>query len=650
MSLLLWIVVSDQPGPRPTEWTKDYGLRTMDQKKYNRLGKEKSPYLLQHKDNPVNWFAWGDEAFQAAKKGNKIIFLSIGYSTCYWCHMMEKDSFELQEVADVLNKDFISIKVDREEHPDVDQIYMDAVVAMTGQGGWPMSVFLTPDLKPFYGGTFFWRAQFLQLLSNTQSVWQKEPEKILESANKITEQLQSPPSSVLPHKGGGDSLSPLWERVGERGNELLQKAFKQFQQSFDHAYGGFGGAPKFPPSKALSLLLRINRRTGNEEALNMVTKTLDAMAQGGIYDHIGGGFHRYSTDERWEVPHFEKMLYDNALLVWTYLEAYQVTKKELYKNVAEETLDYVLREMTHPEGGFYSAQDAGEVDKEGEYYALSAEERHQATPPHKDDKVLTSWNGLMIAAFAKGYQVLGNESYLKAAQKSAAFIKQNLFKDGKLLRRYREGDSKFLGTLDDYAFLIYGLLTLYESDFDGKWIEWAKTLQQTQDKHFWDSEKEGGYFSGDPNDKTLFIHKKEFHDGAIPSGNAISALNLLKLYALTFEEEYRKKMETLLATMAGEANRYPSGFAQGLIAIDYYLDSSKEIVIAGPLQDKAAKEIVDFAYKQFLPNKVVTIGNKPLIDDKTTVYVCENNVCKKPTTDLEEAKKLIQDFKKYDLN
>ncbi|MBI1909846.1 MAG: thioredoxin domain-containing protein [Deltaproteobacteria bacterium] len=615
-------------------------------KKYNRLGEEKSPYLLQHKDNPVHWFPWGDEAFRAAREENKIIFLSIGYSTCYWCHMMEKDSFEREDVAEILNKDFISIKVDREEHPDVDQIYMDAVVGMTGRGGWPLSIFLTPDLKPFFGGTFFWRPQFLQLLSQIQDSWQKNPEKILESGTKITEFLQK--ESEVSGTANADTRT-------------LQKTFQQLEKNFDKTNGGFGGAPKFPHSMELSLLLRIHRRTGSPKALAMVTQTLDAMARGGIYDDIGGGFHRYATDKDWNEPHYEKMLYDNALLVWTYLEAYQITKKQRYAEVVTQSLDYVLREMTHPEGGFYSAQDAGEVGKEGDYYRLSKEERSKAPPLHKDDKILTSWNGLMIAAMAKGYQVLGEARYLDAARKSAAFIRQKLYQDGKLLRRYRDGESRYSGTVNDYSFLIHGLLTLYESDFDPQWIGWAVDLQSQQDKLFWD-QKNGGYYLAEAEEKSLLVRKKEFDDGVTPSGNSVSVLNLLKLHDLTLDQGYQKRLGELLNAVSGIAASYPAGYSMLMTAIDYHLDRSKEVAVVGRLDDPTMLEIRKFFFESFIPNKVLAMGEaaplgdskypailqgKTMQNDQPTIYVCENNICKRPTTSLEEAKKLINDFEKY---
>lgn len=531
-------------------------------KKYNHLSQEKSPYLLQHKDNPVYWFAWGKEAFQAAKEENKVIFLSIGYSTCYWCHMMEKDSFETQEVADALNQDFISIKVDREEHPDIDQIYMDAVVGMTGQGGWPLTVFLTPDLKPFAGGTFFWRDQFLQVLNHLQESWQKNRDEIVQSGEKITDWLRE--------KGTHSNPKDFDEA-------RLQKAFTQLKSSFDPSYGGFGNAPKFPQCIDLSLLLKIYQKTNNEEALSMVKKSLNAMADGEIFDSVGGGFHRYATEANWSHPHYEKMLYDNALLVLTYLEAAEILKEKKFEKVAFQTLDYVLREMTDSEGGFYSAQDAGEVGKEGEFYRCKTqEERDKKTPPHKDDKILTSWNGLMIAAMSKGYQILDECCYLEAAQKSAQFIQKKLYQEGILLRRFREGEARFEGTLDDYAFLIFGLIHLYESDKDPHWIEWVKELQQKQDQIFWD-EKEGGYFFSDPRNAELVIHKKEFHDGALPSGNAIVALNLLKLHELTFQQEYRSRAEELLKILSTESEKYPAGFASALIAMDYFFNRPKEV-------------------------------------------------------------------------
>ncbi|MDO8494488.1 MAG: thioredoxin domain-containing protein [Deltaproteobacteria bacterium] len=607
----------------------------------NNLGKEKSPYLLQHKDNPVNWFAWGPEALEKARRENKPIFLSVGYSTCYWCHMMEKDSFELEEVGEVLNKDFISIKVDREEHPDVDQIYMEAVLTMTGRGGWPMSVFLTPDLKPFFAGTFFWRSQFLQILEKISDLWKRDPKTIMTSASDITQSLQ-------------ESNRPAPEQALTK--DFLEEALAQYKKNFDPAYGGFGGAPKFPASTNLSFLLRFYQRTKNEDAFKIINKTLDQMATGGIFDHLGGGFHRYSTDERWRIPHFEKMLYDNALLSIIYLEAYAALPwADLYERTARETLDYVLCDMRDQEGGFYSAEDAGEVGKEGEFYTWTEEELRQHLTeeefvafsglyritkegnfehgrnivycwgswqlknnpplqraqkklfalramrprPHRDEKILTSWNGLMIGALAKGFAVLADPIYLEAAKQAAHFIQKKLYKDGKLLRRYCGGEAGLEGTIEDYSFLIFGLLNLYEIEPNQEWLDWACALQTKQDEIFWDDSEQGeregatclpagtaqapkiggGYFFSDPKDPTLIVKKKSFNDGATPSGNSMSAWNCLRLFSFTCEEKYWERGGQLLRIIAGEAKEqgYPAGYSVGLIAADFYLDDTNKV-------------------------------------------------------------------------
>lgn len=526
--------------------------------KYNRLGKEKSPYLLQHKDNPVHWFAWGPDAFETARRENKPIFLSIGYSTCYWCHMMEKDSFERQEVADVLNAHFISIKVDREEHPDVDQIYMDAVISLTGQGGWPMSVFLTPDLKPFTGGTFFWKDQFVSALARIRELWEKEPQKVLAQAGEITEYLKE--------KGAAPPHGPV-------SAELSAKAFEQLRQDFDAVHGGFGGPPKFPHEPVLSFLLCHHRRTQNREALEMTLKTLSAMATGEIFDHVGGGFHRYATQADWNEPHYEKMLYNNALLPLVYSEAFALTGEAKYAAITRQTLAFILKELTHPEGGFFSALDAGEVGREGEYYRFSKEEREKAKPPRRDEKILTSWNGLMIAAMAET-AATGEQGFLKPAQNAARFAETKLLCNGELLRRFCDHESRFPGTLDDYAFFIHGLLALHAADGDKHWLEWAAELQKKQDGVFWD-EKGGGYFFADPRDASIVLKKKEFHDGALPSGNAVSALNLLKLGSITCEENYLNLAKALVERLAAEASKYPAGFPTGLIAIDSFLHQSQ---------------------------------------------------------------------------
>ena len=670
----------------------------------NRLIFEASPYLLQHAHNPVNWYAWGPEALETAKAESKIILLSIGYSTCYWCHVMEEESYESEQVAEILNRDFIAIKVDREERPDLDKIHMDAVVAMRGHGGWPLNVFLTPDLEPFWGGSYFQKEQFLDILDQVRVVWEKEPEKIEQSGSQLSQYLKTQNQLV---KGS----VVLDEKV-------LKAAYDSLVSSFEEEFGGFGWTPKFPPSMRLQLLLRIAHRTKEPMALEMVEKTLDHMARGGIYDHLGGGFHRYSTDERWLVPHFEKMLYDNASLTWTYLEAYQVSGKPMYSSIARETLDYVLKEMTHAGGGFYSAQDAGEVGEEGAFYVwhtselrklLSPQEfslfekvyglgepnnfedgayilnlqdeydweikadplirsahhklltARQARPlPLKDDKILTAWNGLMIATMAKANQVLGEARYLEAARRTAQFLKQNLVADRGLLRRYRNGEATFDGYLDDYAYLISGLLTLYETDFDLSWIDWARELQAKQDQLLWNEQLGAYYFSraGDPH---LIRRSVDFVDGARPNSNAVSALNLLRLFALTSHAPYQEKAKALLTANGGNLSRQPGAFAQTLIALDYHLDRSKEIAVIGASNNADTQAVLSWLQSSFNPNKTLGAGlpaqsdtlallaRKPMIKGKTTVYVCEDTICKLPTADLTQVKRLVSDIKTYSL-
>lgn len=674
----------------------------------NRLAKEKSPYLLQHSENLVDWFPWGEEAFQKAKAENKLIFLSIGYSTCYWCHVMEKDSFESAEVAALLNRDYVSIKVDREERPDVDKIYMDAVVAITGRGGWPMSVFLTPDRKPIYGATFFPRAHFIELLGRIQNLWSTKRQELLESASKITQ---------VVIQGAIDQLS-LGDASPAKGSvipaeEILSSALLEMKQSYDSRFSGFGRAPKFPPSERIMLLFRIHRRTRLDEALNMATSTLEAMARGGIYDQLRGGFHRYSTDEAWLVPHFEKMLYDNALLVTAYLEGYQVTANELFASVARQTLDYVLDEMTASEGGFFSAQDAGAVGHEGEFYVWSLEELRQLLTtqelakivelygvtqegnfehgnnilhfkkqlswdlraestassgtakllaargrrerPHTDDKILTSWNGLMISAMAHGFQVLGDERYLVAAQRAAGFIRDNLTQNGELLRRYRAGDARFSATLDDYAYFIAGLIDLYQADFDPAWIALALNLQQVIDRRYWDAEGCGYFFSG-PNDDSLITRRKEYTDEAIPSANSVAMGNLLRFYYLTGRADYLSKVTRVLEALAPAITRYPTAFASALIALDTYHDRFKQIVIVGPRSSPTGTQLCNAVRRKFLPNKLLVWGSakevgggaafpilqgKEEMDGQTTFYICEGESCYPPVVNISEALEII---------
>ncbi len=675
-------------------------------KPYNRLVHEKSPYLLQHKDNPIHWYAWGEEALQAARDQNKPIFLSIGYSTCHWCHVLEKESFENEEVAAMLNESFICIKVDREEHPDVDQFYMNVVQAMTGSGGWPLTVIMTPEKIPVFGGTYFPKNELVKIIDALGTAWIEQPKKIKAVGDTVRKFIEA-----------GDSISTQSVTLDET---LMKEFYKKSVISYDKENGGFGLAPKFPPTMKMRLLLRIAQRTNDKYAIKMVTSTLEAMARGGIYDHLAGGFHRYSTDPIWLVPHFEKMLYDQAALATVYLEGYQVTQNKVFESVARGVLDYVLKDMTGPEGGFYSAEDADSEGEEGTFYVwsdselkriLNEKEYQQAiktfgvTPqgnfemtgenilhlnkgvswksssglemknvrkkllqfrekrehPFKDDKVLTAWNGLMISAMAKASQILQEDEYLRAAQKSAQFIKANLYKNEKLARRFRDSEAKFTASLDDYAYLIQGLVDLYETDFDEQWLSWANVLQKKQDELFWDKES-GGYYFSEAKGSLLPGRNKSFEDNARPNSNAVSALNLLKLYNFTLHKPYRDKAKTIFALAGEMMSRSHNAFAQMFIALDFYLDKSKEVVVVGPQQSKEKDAVIKMLRTEFLPNKTVgyistdfkssfpVFENKTTADGRTIIYVCENNVCKFPTEDLKKARQLVKENKDYSLN
>lgn len=672
----------------------------------NRLSTEKSPYLLQHQNNPVDWYPWGEEAFQKARDENKLIFLSIGYSTCHWCHVMEHDSFEKEDVAAVLNRDFVSIKLDREERPDLDQVYMEAVIALAGRGGWPMSVFLTPDLKPFFGGTFFWREPFKQLLAQIQNHWKTSPEKITATSQELVGHLKD-------RKSHFSQLAFDFETA--KVESLFSTAEQIFAHSFDKTFGGFGSAPKFPRSVDLCFLMRHHVSTGSTHSLEMVEKTLQMMARGGLYDHVGGGFSRYSTDNRWLLPHFEKMLYDNALLTWTYLEAFQITAKPLYAQVARETLDYILRDMTSPEGGFYSAEDADSEGVEGKFYVwtenelsalLNADEfskvknifgvetfgnfksevthgnevkyanilhyqkdfgpedkadpvvasalrklfqaREKRVHPLKDDKVLTSWNGLMIHSLAKAYQVLRDDRYLQAAKNAASFIKAKLWDGKTLTHRYRLQEARFEGTLEDYSSLIFGLLTLAESDLDATWIEWAIELQKIQDEKFSDSEG-GGYFFSSSNASDVFLRQKESYDGATPSGNAVSLYNLVRLFALTGELHYKKLIDSQMSWLGETIKKYPAGFCMVLLSLQYMTDKNFEVVVSGKRGDPATEGVLDYLWATFLPHKVLLLaqnsqGSLPIVTGKEytgelKIYLCRQQTCHSPVLDLESLKK-----------
>ncbi|MGD8499506.1 MAG: thioredoxin domain-containing protein [Phycisphaerales bacterium] len=687
---------------------------TAAHKHTNRLINETSPYLLQHAHNPVDWYPWGTEAFERAQKEDKPIFLSIGYSTCHWCHVMEHESFESEQIAKIMNEHFVSIKVDREQRPDVDQIYMNAVVMMTGSGGWPLSIFLTLEGKPFFGGTYFppkdiyGRPSFERVLLSIAEAWKNKRRELVNSAGRLSELLQSPSAPAEKEK-----LSP----------EILKTAFDHFRHTFDAVNGGFGAAPKFPQPTNLSMLLCYWHRTAETEALHMVEETLDAMARGGIYDHIGGGFHRYATDARWLVPHFEKMLYDQALLSKVYLQAYQITKKQRYASTAREVFDYVLRDMTDGDGGFYSAEDADSEGEEGTFYlwdpeqiahildkdqarlsnarygitdrgnfekgksilhitastkqleeefqkdqatienALSSaraklfEERSKRIRPHRDDKVITAWNGLMISSLAYGGTVLDEHKYIEAAKRSAEFMLSTLHKNGRLMRYYRDGQVVEHAFLDDYAFMTMGLLDLYEATFDTKWLVEANKLSEEMIELFADSEQGGFFLAGKDSEKLIALTKPS-SDGAIPSGNSVAALALLKLGRLTMSQHFTQQGSRILEAFSAQLAASPAYSSTMLTALNFSLGPTSEIIIAGNTDAADTKQMLKLARSKFLPNAVVLLydqdeadatvyeivpfmKNQTAIGGKATAYVCENYACKRPVNSIGELEGLL---------
>jgi len=678
----------------------------------NRLAKETSPYLLQHAHNPVDWYPWGTEALELARRENKIIFLSIGYSACHWCHVMERESFEDPETAAILNAHFVAIKVDREERPDLDEIYMTAVQMMTGGGGWPLSVFLTPELKPFYGGTYFppedrhGMPGFKRVLTALADLWREKPEDVARDAENVVRALQA-------------QVTPSLSRAGGLDKSVFVQAAAELRSTFDPAWGGFGSAPKFPPCAAIALLLRQHRQSGEKDLLDMATVTLDRMALGGLYDQIGGGFHRYSTDAQWLVPHFEKMLYDNALLTQVYLEAWQATRKTLYRRIATETLDYVLRDMTDAHGGFHSAEDADSEGQEGKFYvwrpgeirAVLGEEdgtlfcgyygvsnagnfegenilhvpndisefarrrqvsagdlekrlaplrqklrevRERRVRPGKDDKVLSAWNGMMISALARGYQVLGEDRFLKAAQRAADFVLTTMMRDGLLLRSYRsgsgkeqEGQAKLPAYLDDYAQMANALVDLYEATFDLRWLSAADELSQKMVADFWDA-KDAGFFYTSAAHKNLLVRTKPYYDGVVPSGNAAAAFVLLRLAKLLDNADYAGQAGAVLSGLQESLHAQPRAHLNLLCAADFHLRPTREIAIAGKPASDAAKRFLQVIHARFIPNKVLAClepgapdAGATMIGGKTTVYVCEHFVCKRPVVDAAELAKIL---------
>lgn len=668
----------------------------------NRLIKETSSYLQQHAHNPVDWYPWGEEALGRAVSEDRPILLSIGYSACHWCHVMEQECFENQDIAHFMNDNFINIKVDREERPDLDAIYMDAVQAITGSGGWPLTIFLTPQKMPFYGGTYFPPEDrgglpgFPRVLQTVVQAYKTRKGEVDSAATQISAYLNR---SAEPDK----DIEPLTEK-------MPRIAYTAIRASFDAQNGGFGSAPKFPQPMLLEFLLRQCLRTGDLVPLAMVEQTLSMMAKGGVYDQIGGGFHRYSVDACWLVPHFEKMLYDNALLSRVYLHAYQATGKQFYCRIAEETLDYVLREMADKNGGFYSSQDADSEGVEGKFYvwtpaeilealgkeegelvtkyfgitkggnfegknilsqafeinALAAElgiapeevgariagakarlraKRAQRVLPHRDEKVLADWNGLMLTSMAEAASVLERDDYLKAAIANATFLTKALYDGETLKHSYRDGQAKVNGFLSDYALVCEGLLVLYQATFQGLWLNMAKKLADTMLEQFWD-EGRGYFYDTAHGHETVLVRPRNIYDNALPSGSSAAAYVLIELARLTDNKEYEKVAAAAILSAQSSMLRYPPGFGHWFCALDLYLTKPLEIVIAGRPGDLATKSLMRVINERYLPNKVLAVSDQDeltkmdipllrdrgMIDKKPTAYVCENRVCKMPVT------------------
>jgi len=684
-------------------------------RKFNKLITEKSPYLLQHAENPVDWYPWGKEAFEKAKLEDKPIFLSVGYSTCHWCHVMAHESFEDPIVAKHMNDVFVSIKVDREERPDIDKIYMTVCQIMTNSGGWPLTILMTPDKKPFFAGTYFpkesrfGRIGLIDLINRVNNLWKNERKELLASSEKITFALQD-----INVESPGRSLE----------EKVIENAYSRLSMRFDEKRGGFGSSPKFPSPHNLLFLLRYWKRTDDKNALDMVESTLKAMRRGGIYDQIGFGFHRYSTDVNWLVPHFEKMLYDQALLALSYLETYQATGNIEYGNTAKEIFTYVLRDMSSPEGGFYSAEDADSEGKEGKFYVWTKEEignilekedaeliesiynvetngnymdeatrektgknilhlkvdlsklanpqeesfhnsiesmrqklfnsRETRIRPHRDDKILTDWNGLMIAALAKGGFLLNEQKYIEAAKKAVSFILKDLRRsEGRLLHRYRDGTAEIDAYVDDYSFLIWALINLYEATFNTFYLKTAIDLTEDQITYFWDSFIGGFFFTAEDGEK-LLTRQKEIYDGAIPSGNSVAMLNLLKLAQLTGNQDYKKKADLISRVFAENVRKSPVAHTFLLTAVNYAVGPTYSLVIAGDTDKEDTNDMLSEIKKHFLPNKSLifrpTEKTSPEIDDlsnfvqyfgkldgKAAAYVCINKTCKVPTNDVNKA-------------
>lgn len=678
----------------------------------NRLTHELSPYLLQHASNPVDWHAWGNEAFDKARREDKPIFLSIGYSTCHWCHVMANESFEDEDVASLLSKWFVSIKVDREERPDIDNIYMTVCQAMIGQGGWPLTIIMTPDRKPFFAATYipkfgrYGRPGLMELLPRIAEIWRDRRSEVLDSAEAVTQAISN--SMARPQVETALSF------------DVIQKAFDQLAARFDRRNGGFGGAPKFPSPHNLVFLLRYAYRTKNRAAVEMVRNTLVQMRAGGIYDHLGFGFHRYSTDAEWKVPHFEKMLYDQALLLMAYTEAWQVTGQDVFRRTVSEIIEYLSRDLRSPEGGFYSAEDADSEGEEGKFYLWTRDEiiqilgeeqgsqvaeyfqvrpggnfddeatrqhsgrnilytkpgfdaspdaydpkldearvklleaRKRRIRPSLDDKILTDWNGLTIAALAIASRVFQVSAYYDAADSAASFLLSRLADvNGRLLHRYRNGQAGIQASLDDYSFLVWGCLELYETRYQSSWLETARNLTLEQIERFWD-EKDGGFFFTPSDGEQLIVKQKELYDGAVPSGNSVAYFNLLRLGRLTGDPEFEARAARLAAYASSQVSLAPLAYTAFLTALDFALGPTREIVISGSGEE--AQKMLKLVQATYLPDSVVVgyepgdatletvapfVKSQPPVDGRAAAYVCRNHACERPVTDVLELSALL---------
>lgn len=688
----------------------------------NRLAKEASPYLLQHADNPVDWYSWGDEAFEKAKKEDKPVFLSIGYATCHWCHVMAHESFEDEEIAEMMNRAFVNIKVDREERPDIDNTYMPVCQLLTGRGGWPLNVLLTPNKKPFYAATYIpregrqGRPGMRELIPWISKLWQNEREKIINSTEEIVTVFRK---------------SNRFEAGDQPDEQTLENAYKEFAGRFDEKNGGFGSSPKFPSPHNLMFLLRYGDRNPDTKALEMVVQTLTSMRLGGIWDHVGGGFHRYSTGREWLVPHFEKMLYDQAMLLMTYSEAWLVTQNNLFKQTAEEICDYLFRKMQDEKGGFYSAEDADSEGEEGKFYVWSVDEikkilpiaeaeliidvfniteegnyrdeatgrrtgknilhlkkavdelarerdmkkeklasvldkirkkllkvRQQRVHPLLDDKILADWNGLVIAALAKAGAAFNNEQYIEQAIRCWKFIEAEMLADENTLKhRYRQGNTAIEGYVDDYAFIIWGLLELYETTFNIDYLDRALSLNKEFVNHFWDG-NDGGFYFTSADAEVLLGRKKEIFESAMPSGNSIAMMNLLRLGRITGNTKWEYMTDKMHGLFAGSIKKTPTSFGAALQSMDFVMGPSREIIISGKIDDPQTEQFVSALQNQFLPRAVIVLNDPEedvihsiipyladygMRDDRPTAYICQNYACELPTNEPQKMMEIIEE-------